>query len=45
MSSSHGTTEQFLNDLKPGWGTKYGPTLQASGLDDLGDAQDFSEWR
>ncbi len=43
MSSSHGTTEQFLDDLKQGRGAKYGPTLQASGLEDLGDAQDFSQ--
>ncbi len=43
MSSSHGTTEEFLDDLKPGWGAKYGPTLQASGLEGLGDAQDLSE--
>jgi hypothetical protein len=43
FSSHHGTTEEFLDDLKPGWGAKYGPTLQASGLEDLGDAQDLSE--
>jgi hypothetical protein len=43
MSSSQGTIEQFLDDLKQGWGAKYGPTLQASGLEDLGDAQDFSQ--
>ena len=34
---------QFLDDLKQGWGAKYGPTLQASGLEDLGDAQDLSQ--
>jgi hypothetical protein len=45
MSSSHGTTEaeEFLDGLKPGWGTKYGPTLAAAGFEDLGDAQDLSE--
>ena len=43
MSSSHGTIEQFLDNLKQGWGAKYGPTLQASGLEDLGDAQDLSQ--
>ena len=34
MSSSHGTIVQFLDDVKPGWGAKYGPTLQAWGLED-----------
>ena len=43
MSSSHGTIVQFLDDLKPGWGAKYGATLQAWGLEDQSDAQDFSE--
>jgi hypothetical protein len=43
MSSSHGTIVQFLDDVKPGWGAKYGPTLQAWGLEDQGDAQDFTE--
>ena len=43
MSSSHATTLAFLEGLKPGWGSKYGPTLEASGLEDLGDAQDLSE--
>jgi hypothetical protein len=43
MSSSNFTTLQFLDDLKQGWGVKYGPTLQGCGLDDLDDAQDLSE--
>jgi hypothetical protein len=43
MSSSHGTIVQFLDDLKPGWGATYGATLQAWGLEDQSDAQDFSE--
>ncbi len=43
MSSSNLTTLEFLDDLKQGWGVKYGPTLQSCGLDDLDDAQDLSE--
>jgi hypothetical protein len=43
MSSSNLTTLEFLDDMKQGWGVKYGPTLQSCGLDDLDDAQDLSE--
>ncbi len=37
------STKQFLDDMKQDWGVKYGPTLQALGLDDLDDAQDLTE--
>jgi hypothetical protein len=37
------STKRFLDDMKQGWGVKYGPTLQALGLDDLDDAQDLTE--
>jgi hypothetical protein len=37
------TTLAFLDDLKQGWGVKYGPILKECGLDDLDDAQDLSE--
>ena len=43
MSSSNLTPQEFLDDLKQGWGIKYGRTLQSCGLDDLDDAQDLSE--
>ncbi len=43
MSSSNLSTKQFLEDMKQGWGVKYGPALQALGLDDLDDAQDLTE--
>ena len=41
--ASNFTTPAFLDDLKQGWGVKYGPTLQGCGLDDLDDAQDLFE--
>jgi hypothetical protein len=41
--ASNFTTLAFWDDLKEGWGVKYGPTLQGCGLDDLDDAQDLSE--
>jgi hypothetical protein len=44
MPSSNLSTEEFLDDMKQGWCVKYGPTLYALGLDDLDDAQDFSEF-
>jgi hypothetical protein len=43
MSSSNLSTTQFLDDMKQGWGGKYGPVLQALGLDDLDDAQGLTE--
>jgi hypothetical protein len=41
--ASNFTTAAFLDDLKQGWGVKYGPILQECGLDDLDDAKDLSE--
>ncbi len=43
MPSLHLSTNVFLDDVKQGWAVKYGPTLQALGLDDLGIVQDLTE--
>jgi hypothetical protein len=43
MSSSNVSTTEFLDNLKLGWGLKYGPTLETLGLNDLDDAQDLTE--
>jgi hypothetical protein len=43
MPSLHLSTKVFLDGVKQGWAVKYGPTLQALGLDDLGIVQDLTE--
>ena len=43
MSTSNVSVRDFLDNLKLGWGSQYGPTLETLGLNDLDDAQGLTE--